>query len=270
MRLSHVLGALLCLLLVLAACGPTPVAAPAAEEADPDAELASEEVAEDAAMESDGEEAAAEEMAAGETAAEEAAAEEAAVEAAADGEMAAEEVTAEEMADGDAADGETTGTEMAESEPEAEPAVERPVWQQIALTDVQTGETFTLGDFAGKTVFVEPMATWCTNCRAQLGVVKSVREQLSSDDVVFIGISVETNLSAEQLAQYQTSTGYDWPFAVATPELVQALVDQFGQSITNPPSTPHFIIRADGSATELDTGMESSEELIAQITEAQG
>ena len=31
---------------------------------------------------------------------------------------------------------------------------------QLPLVDVRSGETFTLAEFAGKTVFVEPMATW--------------------------------------------------------------------------------------------------------------
>jgi hypothetical protein len=30
----------------------------------------------------------------------------------------------------------------------------------LPIVDVRTGETFTLAEFAGKTVFVEPMATW--------------------------------------------------------------------------------------------------------------
>lgn len=35
-----------------------------------------------------------------------------------------------------------------------------PDWTRIALTDARTGSTFTLADFAGKTVFVHPMARW--------------------------------------------------------------------------------------------------------------
>lgn len=33
-------------------------------------------------------------------------------------------------------------------------------WQDIALRDVRTGETFTFADFAGRTVYVHPMARW--------------------------------------------------------------------------------------------------------------
>lgn len=142
-------------------------------------------------------------------------------------------------------------------------------WQKIALTNVRTGETFTLADFAGKTIFVEPMATWCTNCRRQLTNVSSARAQFG-EDVVFVGLSVETTITNDDLKAYTDSTGFDWVFAVATPELLQELVALYGQTITNPPSTPHFIIRPDGSTTDLVTGIEGVEEIVTQIQDAQG
>ncbi|MCP4428454.1 MAG: hypothetical protein GY803_28545 [Chloroflexi bacterium] len=90
------------------------------------------------------------------------------------------------------------------------------------------------------------------------------------DDAVFIALSLETNLSAADLAQYQSDYGYDWTFAIMTPELLQQLADAFGRSITSAPSTPHFIIRPDGSATDLVTGIESAEEIAGQIQAASG
>ena len=143
-------------------------------------------------------------------------------------------------------------------------------WQQLVLTNARTGETFTFADFAGKTVFVEPMATWCSNCRQQLGNVSTAKAQLNSDEVVFVALSVETNISDADLAQYADAAGFDWLFAVATPELLQALVGTFDRTITNPPSTPHFIIRPDGSTTALVTGIESPELLIEAINAARG
>ncbi|MCU0497190.1 MAG: redoxin family protein [Anaerolineae bacterium] len=138
-------------------------------------------------------------------------------------------------------------------------------WQTIALTDARTGSPFTLGDFGGKTVFVEPMATWCTNCRSQLNNVREARAQLNRDDVVFIGISVETNLSAADLAQYADTHGFDWIFAVATPELLTELTLAFGRTITNPPSTPHFIIQPDGTVGPLITGIETVDQILQQV-----
>lgn len=148
--------------------------------------------------------------------------------------------------------------------------VERPAWQSLPLVDARTGATFTLADFAGKTVFVEPMATWCTNCRQQLNNIKSLRTNLQDDTIVFVALSVETNLDPAALAQYADDAGFDWTFAVISPELLQELVTIFGRTITNPPSTPHFIIRPDGSTGDLVTGIESSEQLISQLQSTGG
>lgn len=146
---------------------------------------------------------------------------------------------------------------------------EMPLWMTTVLTDVRTGQTFTLADFAGKTVFVEPMATWCTNCRQQLGNVAAARAQLGdSEDVIFVGLSVETTISNDDLAAYTEETGFNWTFAVVTPEMLVSLAETFGQTVTNPPSTPHFIIRADGSTTDLTTGFEGPTELLQSIQDA--
>ncbi|NJR12621.1 hypothetical protein HC776_01685, partial [bacterium] len=111
---------------------------------------------------------------------------------------------------------------------------------------------------------------WCTNCRQQLGNVRSARSELNTDNVVFIALSVETNLSASDLAQYANDNGFDWLFAVMTPELLSALSGTFGFTIANPPSTPHFIIRPDGTTTDLVTGIESSTQIVEQVKAAGG
>lgn len=144
-----------------------------------------------------------------------------------------------------------------------------PIWQTLPLTDAATGESFALADFQGKTVFVEPMATWCSNCRTQQGNVVQAKLQLSDDDVVFVGLSLETTLPAEDLARYARDNGFHWTYAVMSEELLAGLASEFGRSITSAPSTPHFIIRPDGSFTELSTGIDSPAEIVAKIQEAQ-
>lgn len=148
--------------------------------------------------------------------------------------------------------------------------VELPVWQQLPLADARTGETFTLADYAGKTVFVEPMATWCTNCRRQLFNVMEARGQLGDENAIFVALSLETNLDGQALAQYADGNGFDWTFAVMSPEILQALADQFGRSITSAPSTPHFVIRPDGSYTDLVTGIDSPDQIVQMIQAARG
>lgn len=146
--------------------------------------------------------------------------------------------------------------------------MELPLWQTLAVTNAATGESFTLGDFEGKTVFVEPMATWCSNCRMQQHEVQQAKMQLG-DDVVFVGLSLETTLPSADLASYAQDNGFDWTYAVMSKELLAGLADEFGRSITSAPSTPHFIIRPDGSYSMLSTGIHSAGEIVAQIQEAQ-
>ncbi|MCA0351788.1 MAG: TlpA family protein disulfide reductase [Chloroflexi bacterium] len=141
-------------------------------------------------------------------------------------------------------------------------------WQRLPLINARTGESFTLADFYGKTIYVEPMATWCSNCRKQLTIVAETQAQLTNPDVVFIGLSVETDLAANDLAAYADEAGFDWLFAVSTPELLRELTAVFGRTITNPPATPHFIIRPDGTTTELSTGIEPSDVLLSALQAA--
>lgn len=195
--------------------------------------------------------------------------------------MASEEMSSEEMAEEDESQAEHSDQaidgEMADGSEDLSAGAEEmamsgdlPSWQTRSLTNARTGETFALADFAGKTVFVEPMATWCTNCRRQLGNVKDAHAQLSGEDVVFVALSVETTIDDATLANYANEAGFDWLFAVLSPEMLQELAAEFGQTIANPPSTPHFVIRPDGSTTDLVTGIEPADQIIAQIQAAQG
>jgi cytochrome oxidase Cu insertion factor (SCO1/SenC/PrrC family) len=149
-------------------------------------------------------------------------------------------------------------------------AAERASWQQLPLVDARTGESFTLADFAGKTVYVEPMATWCTNCRQQLRTVRDVYTQLDAERYAFVGLSVETDLPREQLASYAEAQGWPWRFAVMTPELLQELSGTFGLTVANPPATPHFLIGPDGSTSALSTGFHSAETLLRDLSATAG
>lgn len=161
--------------------------------------------------------------------------------------------------------GQTMTATQAMTETTAGAMMALPAWQTMTLTDARTGASFTLADFAGKHVFVETMATWCSNCRQQLGNVKSAVARADGNQVVFVAISVETDLAPATLAQYVTDNGFDWTFAVATPDFVRALADTFGPTIANPPATPHFLIHPDGAHGDLITGYESGDAILAQL-----
>lgn len=166
-----------------------------------------------------------------------------------------EEMMEDESMDEEMMDDESMDEEM---------MMDGPEWLSLTIEDARTGETFTFADFSGQTVYVEPMATWCTNCRRQLNTISEGQAQIP-EDVVLIGLSVEPNLANDVLAGYANNQGYNFLFAVATPELVEALVGEYGRTVTNPPSTPHFIIRPDGTVSELSTGFHTVEEIVTQL-----
>jgi thiol-disulfide isomerase/thioredoxin len=145
-----------------------------------------------------------------------------------------------------------------------EDSIEAPAWQTAAITDVD-GNTFTLADFSGRPVLVETFATWCPNCRAQLGTTDEVAAA-AGEDAVVIALSVETDISADDVRAYAEDNGFSSiRFAVVTPEFLAALVDSFGPTVANPPATPKFVIDAMGHAGELTTGSESADALTAAL-----
>jgi thiol-disulfide isomerase/thioredoxin len=128
------------------------------------------------------------------------------------------------------------------------------------------GEPFTIGELAGRPVFVEFFATWCTNCRRQLADTNAAAAELG-DAATFVVLSVETDLDPDDVAGYVEDNGFGaMRFGVMSPELMAVLVEELGNSVVNPPSTPHVIVAADGTPDELVTGPESAEQIVEAMT----
>ena len=134
----------------------------------------------------------------------------------------------------------------------------------LELTDVRTGERFTLGELAAdKPVLMETMAVWCTTCLRQQREVVSAHQHA---DFHSVGIDVDPNERAEDLAAYAEDEGFDWRFVMATPELIRLLTERYGFAVNNPPSTPTFVV-ADGTIRALEFGrVRSAAELVAELT----
>jgi hypothetical protein len=136
---------------------------------------------------------------------------------------------------------------------------------EVALTDVRSGEAFTLADLsADQAVLLEPMAVWCTNCRAQQHEVKRAHA-----DGSFVSVSLDIDLSesAADLAAYADREGFDWRFALADTDLYRLLQERFGVAVTNPPSTPLIVIEPGGVVRPLEFGQgtRSAEALLAEL-----
>ena len=151
----------------------------------------------------------------------------------------------------------------------AVPAVaNRPAWQTIPFTDVRTNKMITLADFAGKTVVVEAMAAWCTNCLAQQKrVAQALPQLINKDQVVYISLGIDPSENPAQILDLANRNNFDWTFTFSNKDLTNALIDQFGRTITNPTSTPSFFISPDGTFSKLHTGIHEPAEIISLIQE---
>ncbi len=128
-----------------------------------------------------------------------------------------------------------------------EPAAE---WLATELTDVRTGESFTIAEFAGTPVLLESFAVWCPICTSQQKQVRALHEQVG-DEVVSIALNTDPNEDHAKVAAHLERHGFDWRYAVAPVELIRALKGEFGVGILNAPSAPIVLICPDQSVREM-------------------
>jgi cytochrome oxidase Cu insertion factor (SCO1/SenC/PrrC family) len=147
-----------------------------------------------------------------------------------------------------------------------EGAMAMPGFFSVALTDAATGTEFTLADFKGKVILLEPFAQWCSTCLAQQREVARLHELLGErDDFVSVGLDIDPNEDAAMLRDYLVRNGFDWLYAVAPAEVSGEIGDTYGSQYLNPPSAPMFVIDRHGEVHPLDFGKKSAEELLKTL-----
>lgn len=85
----------------------------------------------------------------------------------------------------------------------------------FTLTD-QSGNTHTLSDYKGKTVFLNYWATWCGPCRAEMPEIQELYEEFGSNesDVIILGVASPNygrEGSAEEIASFLSENNYTYP-----------------------------------------------------------
>ena len=144
-------------------------------------------------------------------------------------------------------------------------------WATVHLTDVRTGQSFRIADIVAtrRVVFIETMAIWCANCRAQQRDAVTALAGLSPDRVTWIGVDVDASEGAQDLAAYSRQLGFDWPYVVGSNDFLRSLADEFGSQILSPPSTPVIVIGTDGTVTLTEFGHKSVDR-IRELAAANG
>ena len=141
-----------------------------------------------------------------------------------------------------------------------------PAFFSVALKDVASGTGFTLADFKGKVVLLEPFAQWCPTCLAQQREVVRLRQLVGErQDFVTVGLDIDPNEDAAMLREYLTRHGFDWLYAVAPAEVSSEIGKLYGSQYLNPPSAPILLIDRQGVVHPLEAGRKSAESLLAEL-----
>ena len=142
------------------------------------------------------------------------------------------------------------------------PTPGRPEWFGVQMTDVTTGESFSINDFSGKVVLVETMATWCPTCLFQAAYVRKLHRLLGNrDDLVSVSLDEDLNEDAPLLKAYVEEYGFEWRFAVAPLVVNRALGNLYSAEFHNPPLSPMLLIDRAGNAHQLEFGLKDTERL---------
>lgn len=130
----------------------------------------------------------------------------------------------------------------------------------MELTDVQTGETFTMNDYAGKVVLLETMAIWCPNCVVQANEIRNLHEALGNpEDLISVSLDVDVHEDSDSLKEYAHGYGFDWHFAIAPLGVARELGNLYTAQYLNPPLAPMLIIDREGNVHHLEYGIKSVE-----------
>jgi cytochrome oxidase Cu insertion factor (SCO1/SenC/PrrC family) len=147
-----------------------------------------------------------------------------------------------------------------------EEAMAMPGFFSVALTDIASGTAFTLADFKGKVILLEPFAQWCPTCLAQQREVVRLHQLLGErNDFVSVGLDIDPNEDAAMLREYLSRHGFDWLYAVAPTEVAREIGDLYGSQYLNPPSAPMLVIDRHGEVHPLEAGRKSAESLLAVV-----
>ena len=141
----------------------------------------------------------------------------------------------------DEADADTGTEESPQAEESAAETVPAP---DFTLLD-QYGNSHTLSDYIGKTVFLNFWATWCPPCRAEMPEIQEIYEEYgeNNSDVIILGIAspeVGQEGSAEDIAAFLSENNYTYPVVMDTDGIMS-----YYYGISAYPTT--FMIDKDGN-----------------------
>ncbi|NYT06982.1 MAG: TlpA family protein disulfide reductase [Methanomicrobiales archaeon] len=133
-------------------------------------------------------------------------------------------------------------------------------WRTTELTDVRTGEVFSVSRFADRPVLIQTFTITCPVCMQQQEEITRL-EQEGSIPFIMIGLDIDPNGDAASLLRYAEQRGYAGRYARSPPDMTRSLVDRFGMGVLSPARAPLILVCPDGTAGLLAPGVKSAGDL---------
>lgn len=135
-------------------------------------------------------------------------------------------------------------------------------WKEIKLEDVNSGDKFKISEL-DKPVLVETFAVWCPTCTRQQQEIKKLHER---SNVTSVSLDVDPNEDQNQIRRHTEQNGFNWRYAISPPEMTRALINEYGNSLANPPSAPAVLV-CENSTRKLQNGVKPVSKLEQEVQE---
>jgi thiol-disulfide isomerase/thioredoxin len=133
-------------------------------------------------------------------------------------------------------------------------------WLTTSLTNVATGEHFTIKDLAdqGKPIIINSFAVWCPGCSMQL--LESTKLLTANPDKYnLIAIDIDPNENNEKVKKHQLKNNYQGIFVTSPTTVTKSLVSAYGPRFAL--EIPQTIIVSNKTARYLGSGVYGADTL---------
>ena len=115
----------------------------------------------------------------------------------------------------------------------------------FSLTDL-SGHTIHVDQLKGKVIFLNLWATWCGPCKAEMAGIHKLYQEIVSEDIAFVMLSLDKVQDKEKVAKYIHDKKFTFPVYLPTTYLTDQLI------VPSIPTT--FIIDKHGNLVAKEIG----------------